>query len=181
MDEAFFEACPQNEPVESCETSYVPATSLTRKLQEEMNYHVYGSRMDKAETRSVAYSAGMQEEERKRRVSYDPFAKARSAPQAQDSYLRAGNAAPNASHPMAHYNPLWQQSLTGEEIPFDPNILYGAGAADFRPAEDVYVSSSVNTAHVNKPPVPETAGEYQPKQPTRDSYLPKSLSPETGK
>ncbi|XP_066480254.1 receptor-interacting serine/threonine-protein kinase 1 [Tiliqua scincoides] len=190
MNEDLFAACPENGPVESCETSFEPPMTLERKLRDELNYHIYGSRMDKPESRPVSYSAEMQEEERRRKVSYDPFAKAPAARRVSESYQRAANARSNISHDsssMAHHSPLQQQTpleATPEtdlerKLQLDPSILYGPGPTHFRTSasvELVYGSNSANS--FSKPPVPESGVDHQFKPPRPYHYL-KSPSTES--
>lgn len=189
VNEDLFAACPENEPVESCETSFDPSVTLERKLRDELNYHIYGNRMDKPEINSVSYSL---EEERRRKVSYDPFAKAPAAIRASESYLRAANTRPNIGHyssNMVHHNPLQQPTpfeATPEmnlerKIQSDPSILYGPGSSHFRTSastEDVYGSNLPST--FSKQPVPESVPvdhHFKPAMP----YFHKSISTESGK
>lgn len=192
MNEDLFAPYPENEPVESCETSFEPPLTLERKLQDELNYHVYGSRIDKQEPHSMLSRATMQEEERRRKVSYDPFAKATAAPQASELHLRASHARSGISHyisNMAHHSPLKQPTAlkaTAEtnlerNIQLDPSILYGPGPDHFGTslsAETPYGSNSANTC--SKPPVPESGVDHQFKRPV-PYHVPKSLSTESGK
>ncbi|XP_006004489.1 receptor-interacting serine/threonine-protein kinase 1 isoform X3 [Latimeria chalumnae] len=71
VDEALFSPCTRGNPVESEFT--VDATeggpSLEEKLQEESNYHLYGNRMDRPESKVMEKFI----EEKNRRVSHDPF------------------------------------------------------------------------------------------------------------
>ncbi|XP_068959683.1 receptor-interacting serine/threonine-protein kinase 1 isoform X2 [Petaurus breviceps papuanus] len=71
IDESMFAPYSDNQPVES-EVS-PEALSLQSKLQEEANYHLYGSRMDKPTNSQSRSVAAKREEERRRRVSHDPF------------------------------------------------------------------------------------------------------------
>ncbi|KAG8522058.1 Receptor-interacting serine/threonine-protein kinase 1, partial [Galemys pyrenaicus] len=65
VEESWFAPFPDPQPEEN-------ELSLQSKLQEETNYHLYGSRMDRQpKQQSVVCS---REEERRRRVSHDPFA-----------------------------------------------------------------------------------------------------------
>ncbi|XP_042321681.1 receptor-interacting serine/threonine-protein kinase 1 isoform X2 [Sceloporus undulatus] len=179
MDEALFAACPENEPVESCENAFDPPVTLERKLQDELNYHVYGSRMDKPESRPATYSATSWDEERRKKVSYDPFAKVPTAPRAQESYVKAGNAGSstsrtNAFAPLYHAPP--QSTLTGT-TPENGNTLLGtmnlyeARPANLRPshsAEDQYRMQPTSSFNFSKPPVPESGIDRPPK--ALDSY-----------
>ncbi|KAL8182474.1 UNVERIFIED_CONTAM: hypothetical protein K2H54_056920 [Gekko kuhli] len=193
IDEALFAACQENEPVESCETSFEPhSVILDRKLQEELNYHVYGSRMDKAESPSVAYSAGVQEGERRRRVSYDPFVKVSATSRAQETHSRAENPRSTINRNLtnnipAHYNHLRLQSPGGalserQNISYSPNNSHGMRPMDLRTcmdAEDMYGSHPANTVHFSKPPVPESGAHHQPKPPM-PYHIPQSRNTETG-
>ncbi|XP_034982266.1 receptor-interacting serine/threonine-protein kinase 1 isoform X2 [Zootoca vivipara] len=176
VDEGMFAACPVNEPVESCETSLEPPVTLERKLQDELNYHLHGSRMDKAEGRSVPHSAEMLEEERRRKVSHDPYAKAPAARLMQESHLRSADL----------YNRQWKPSPIratperGNNILLNPVRHYGPGPANLRASvspEDLY--GSANPFSFNKPPVPESGVDRQP-NPFRPYYFGKSFSAETG-
>uniref|UniRef100_A0A8D0HNQ0 Receptor interacting serine/threonine kinase 1 n=1 Tax=Sphenodon punctatus TaxID=8508 RepID=A0A8D0HNQ0_SPHPU len=189
VDEAMFAAVPQNQPVESCETSFEAAGSLQRKLLDEFNYHVYGSRMDKSDSQPAVYSAEMREEERRRRVSYDPFANGSATPCTQESYLNAENSGLKASpyNSVTSNNHLPQESSAAaspvvEKFPYNPNIAFGAMPADLiatASTEDIYRSNSANTSTPNKPPVPESGPEQQAKPYTH--IFPRSLSSEKGK
>nr|XP_056710430.1 receptor-interacting serine/threonine-protein kinase 1 [Euleptes europaea] len=194
VDEALFAACPENEPIESGETSFEPhSVNLNRKLQEELDYHLHGSRMDKAESPWAAYSADMREEERRRRVSHDPFVNAPAAPRVQESYSRAENPRSNISRNLInntvaqHYH-LRQQPLGGapserQNVPYSPNNSYGVRPVDLRTctsAEDMYGSHSANTVNVSKPPVPESGADHQPKLPMPYHVSAKSRNTETG-
>uniref|UniRef100_A0A803W170 Receptor interacting serine/threonine kinase 1 n=1 Tax=Ficedula albicollis TaxID=59894 RepID=A0A803W170_FICAL len=79
VNEALFTASPENQPIESCETSFALPDNLERKLQHEYNYHAFGSRMDKetpplAQNFSVEWSPGIIQEKTVK-VFSDPFAK----------------------------------------------------------------------------------------------------------
>ncbi|KAM3840339.1 receptor-interacting serine/threonine-protein kinase 1 isoform 2-T3 [Vipera latastei] len=167
VDENMFAPYPENEPVESCENAVEPPANLQRKLQDELNYHLYGSRMDKPENPSAAYSAEMQEEERRRRkVSYDPFAKAPATPQTPEFYPRAQNIEASVSHnniATAHSSHPWPSAPSGA---IDPTGFLGSGAPNPRrvlSAEDLYGAPSAANFNFNKPPVPETGVHSQAK------------------
>ncbi|XP_030408168.1 receptor-interacting serine/threonine-protein kinase 1 isoform X2 [Gopherus evgoodei] len=179
-----------NQPVETCESSFEASISLERKLQDELNYHKHGSRMDNSESQPLVYSAEEREEERRRRVSFDPFATPPAAPQMNELYLKAesteSKASPysnmtNYSHlqppppPAAAATPIW------ENVPYNPNITYGTRPIDpiTRSTEDLYGSNSANTFSLNKPPVPESGLHQQPQAST--PWFPKSPNTETGK
>lgn len=179
-----FAPYPENEPVESCENAFEPPATLQRKLQDELNYHLYGSRMDKPESPSAACSAEMQEEERRRRkVSYDPFAKAPATPQTPEFYPRAQNIQASVSHNnigTAHSSRPWHSTPSGA---IDPNGFLGAGTPHpgrLLSAEDLYGAPSVTNFNFNKVPVPESGINSQAK-PYNPYHYPQSLSTETGK
>lgn len=189
MDERFFEACPGNEPVESCENTFDPPPSIERKLQDELNYHKYGSRIDRAESHRVAYSAAVQEAERRRKVSYDPFAKVPAMPHTQGLYVRPKNSGPvvnpsSANANAAPYSYSWKPTppaTTPEtaHVSLDRTGLYGAGPANLRTPspEDLY-----GLHPASKRPVPESGGEHHPEStsPYFNPYF-KSLSTGAGK
>ncbi|XP_044280502.1 receptor-interacting serine/threonine-protein kinase 1 isoform X2 [Varanus komodoensis] len=162
IDEAQFAASPSNEPVESCEHTFEPPMTLERKLQDELNYHVYGSRMDKPDSHPVVFSAALGEEEHRRKMSYGPFAKGPVEP-----YLRPENPRLNTSlsNPNAAcYNASWQPSSTGAtpergNIFLPPNRIHGAEPTNLRASlssEDLYGSHSTSLFNLSKPPVPES-------------------------
>ncbi|XP_019398138.1 PREDICTED: receptor-interacting serine/threonine-protein kinase 1 isoform X2 [Crocodylus porosus] len=186
VNEAMFAACPDHQPVESCETSLEPFTNLERKLQDEYNYHKYGSRMDKSESQPIIYTPEMREEERRRRVSHDPFAKPSFTPQMKELHVKTENTGPKASpfNKTTSYNHS-QQSPAGmptqEYLPYIPNVTYRAGVVDFTAGstEDLYGSGSTNTFSLSKRPVPESGLGHQPQ--TSPAWFPTSLQPEPGK
>lgn len=194
VDEGLFAACHENEPVESYETSFEPHyVNLDRKLQEELNYHLYGSRMDKPESPLVAHSAEMQEEERRRRVSHDPFVKAPATPWAQETHVRAENPRSNLScnlinNTVGLYSHLRQQSpgealSEKQNIPHSPNNSNGIRSVNLRTcmdAEDLYGSPLANPVNFSKPPVPESGADHQSKPPV-SHHISKSRNTETGK
>uniref|UniRef100_A0A8B9T169 Receptor interacting serine/threonine kinase 1 n=1 Tax=Anas platyrhynchos TaxID=8839 RepID=A0A8B9T169_ANAPL len=146
-----FAASSENQPVESCETSFTAPDNLERKLQREYNYHIHGSWMDKpgvAGVHQVVYTPEMREEERRRRVSHDPFAKMSSAPQQSELYPRAENMGSNT-------NPyFWPQApATPARGNFD--IFYGPNPKNLLPGnpED---PQSAGTFSLSKTPVPES-------------------------
>ena len=99
VEESWFAPAPDHQPEEN-------DFLLHSKLQEEANYHLYGSRMDrrtKEQPRpNMAYSS---EEERKRRVSHDPFAQQRPYENAQSPGIK-GLAYPGVmSHTSAAQQP----------------------------------------------------------------------------
>ncbi|KAJ7338486.1 hypothetical protein JRQ81_012378 [Phrynocephalus forsythii] len=178
VEETLFEACPVNEPVESCENSLEPPMTVERKLLEELNYHTYGSRMDKAESHRAPSSAAALEAERRRKVSYDPFPKVPAMPHTQDLYTGPRNSGPVVSPHGANANPYsysWKPTpaaTTPEPapVPLDPTEFYGAGPANLRTPspEDLYGSNPAS-----KQPVPESGMDHHPKplNPYFNAYL----------
>ncbi|XP_053914189.1 receptor-interacting serine/threonine-protein kinase 1 isoform X2 [Cuculus canorus] len=171
VNEALFAASPENQPVESCETSFTSADNLERKLQHEYNYHVFGSRMDKA-VPPVVYTPEMREEERRRRVSYDPFAKSTPTPQWNETYPRAEKTGTNT-------NPyFWPQPAATIPKPGNVDIFYGPNSLLPGNAEGLYGLCSANTFSLSKPPVPESCSHLQPQ--TSLSWYPKNADTDTG-
>ncbi|XP_077209182.1 receptor-interacting serine/threonine-protein kinase 1 [Paroedura picta] len=191
VDEALFGACQENKLGESWETSFEPlprnrariVQDVDDKLLAELNYHLYGSRMDKAESSSAAYSAEMREEERRRRVSHDPFVKRAATPQARETHSRAENTRLNFSH----YHHRRQQSPGGalserHNMPYSPNHSYGVRPADLRTgmdAGDMYGSHSVDAVSYVKLPVSESGAGHHPK-PTVPYCIPRGRNTEAG-
>ncbi|KAM5321441.1 receptor-interacting serine/threonine-protein kinase 1 isoform 2-T2 [Glossophaga mutica] len=71
VEESWFAPSPEHQQEEN-------DLRLQSKLQEEANYHLYGSRMDKQTKQQPRQNAAYnREEERRRRVSHDPFAQPR--------------------------------------------------------------------------------------------------------
>lgn len=176
VNEAQFAASSENQPVESCETSFTAPDNLERKLQREYNYHIHGSWMDKpgvAGVRQVVYTPEMREEERRRRVSHDPFAKMSSAPQQSELYPRAENMGSNT-------NPyFWPQApATPARGNFD--IFYGPNPKNLLPGnpEDLYEPQSAGTFSLSKTPVPESGTSLHSQ--TNINRYPKTADIDTG-
>ncbi|XP_012659684.1 receptor-interacting serine/threonine-protein kinase 1 [Otolemur garnettii] len=135
--------------------------SLQSKLQEEANYHLYGSRMDRQTKQqpkpNVAYN---REEEKRRRVTHDPFAQQRSYENVQNAGVKglAYSSAPN------HGNAMHQPSgLTSQPQLFWNNGLYnphcfGIGPLDPGTAgpRSWYGPNLNHASSLYKTPVPET-------------------------
>uniref|UniRef100_A0A8C8SYJ1 Receptor interacting serine/threonine kinase 1 n=1 Tax=Pelusios castaneus TaxID=367368 RepID=A0A8C8SYJ1_9SAUR len=188
VNEAMFAAFPVNQPVESCENSFEDSISLQRKLQDELNYHNWGSRMDNSESQPLVYSAEKTEEERRRRVSYDPFARVSAAPPMNDPYLKAESTGSKASpyNNVANHSHLQQSPSPAatpirENLPQHPNVMLGTRPVNLTTGyiEDLYGSNSANTFSLNKPPVPESGLDQHPQAST--PWFPKSPNTETGK
>uniref|UniRef100_A0A8C0F3R7 Receptor interacting serine/threonine kinase 1 n=1 Tax=Bubo bubo TaxID=30461 RepID=A0A8C0F3R7_BUBBB len=172
VNEAMFAASPENQPVESCETSFTPADNLERKLQLEYNYHVFGNRMDKA-VPAVVYTPEMREEERKRRVSYDPFAKS-PAPQQSELYPRVEKTGSNA-------NPyFWPQPAATPPKWGNADFFYGPNPNNLLTgsSEGLYGLCSASTFSLSKPPVPESGPNLQSQ--TSVNWYPKNADTESG-
>ncbi|KFO99928.1 Receptor-interacting serine/threonine-protein kinase 1, partial [Calypte anna] len=172
INEALFAAAPENQPVESCETSFSSADNLERKLQHEYNYHKYGSWMDKAVS-PVRYTPEMREEERKRRVSNDPFAKFSPTPQWSELYPRAEKTGANVN-PYFWPQPAGKAPKLGDVDYFhgsDPNSLQIGNT------EGHYRSSSVSALSISKLAVPESGPNLQSQ--TSVNWYPKSTDNDT--
>ncbi|KFP76799.1 Receptor-interacting serine/threonine-protein kinase 1, partial [Apaloderma vittatum] len=169
VNEAPIAASTENQPVESCETSFTSADNLERKLQHEYNYHVFGSRMDKA-VPPAGYAAATREAEKRRRVSHDPFAKSSLT---RHLYLTAEQTGSNT-------NPyFWPQPAATP-----PN--WGTVDTFYRPSpisllkgntESPYGLRSGNLFSLSKPPVPES-GPNQPLQ-SNVNWYPKNTDTDT--
>ncbi|NXB01299.1 RIPK1 kinase, partial [Cnemophilus loriae] len=181
VNEALFAASPVNQPIESCETSFVPADNLERKLQHEYNYHAFGSRMDKAVPPAV-YSSEMTEEERRRRVSCNPLAK--PSPMSQRSELH-----PRAEKTGSNTNPYFQTNIdpnfwprTAASTPKWGNVdaLYAPSHISLPKgnAVDAYGLSSASNFSLSKEPVPES-GQNLPSQ-TNVNWYSKNSDTDTG-
>ncbi|NXU92963.1 RIPK1 kinase, partial [Xiphorhynchus elegans] len=133
VNEALFAASPENQPVESCETSFAPADNLEKKLQCEYNYHVFGSRMDKA-VPAVVYTPEMIEEERRRRVSCDPFAKPSPTSQKSEPHARAEKTGSNTNpYVWPNHDPNFRSQSGSNTNPYpwsnhDPNFWSQSGS-----------------------------------------------------
>lgn len=136
--------------------------SLQSKLQEEANYHLYGSRMDRQTKQqprqNVAYN---REEERRRRVSHDPFAQQRPYDNVQNSGIK-GLTYPSAnSHANAVHQPT---GLTSQpHVPHWHNGSYSPHGFGTRPLDlgtagprAWYGANPSHMSSMHKTPVPET-------------------------
>ncbi|XP_068788072.1 receptor-interacting serine/threonine-protein kinase 1 [Struthio camelus] len=175
VNEALFAASSENQPVESCETSFVSTENLERKLQHEYNYHMFGSWMDKSVVPPVAYTPEMREEERRRRVSYDPFAKPSHAPQRSELYPRVENTGSN-TNPYFRPQPAATAPTWGNLDNFygpNPNSFLAGNT------EDLCGSCSASSFSLNKPPVPESGPN--PQLQSTVNWHPKNTDTDTGK
>ncbi|NWW49918.1 RIPK1 kinase, partial [Pedionomus torquatus] len=166
-------ASPENQPVESCETSFTSADNLERKLQCEYNYHAFGSWMDKAVS-PVVYTPEMREEERRRRVSNDPFAKQFPTPQWSELYPRAEKMGSN-SNPY-----LWPQPAAIAPKHGSVDVFHGPNPNSpvTGNIEGLYGLCSANTFSLSKPPVPESGQNLQSQ--TNINQYPKNGDTDTG-
>lgn len=165
---------------------------LQRKLQEEADYHAFGSRMDKQAKQqpmqSVAYNI---EEERRRRVSHDPFAQPRPYENAQNTKVK-GPAYPSATrHSNAGHQPA---GLTSQPyIPNWSNEFYNLPGLMTRPLDPGpsgagmwYGLNPSQMPGLFKTPVPETnlAGGTPTlpvySLPSADELIQHSISKSTG-
>ncbi|CAN8184351.1 unnamed protein product [Coccothraustes coccothraustes] len=171
VNEALFAASPENQPVESCETSFAPPDNLERKLQQEYNYHAFGSRMDKA-VPPVLYSPEMLEEERRRRVSCDPFAKPSPASQLSELYPRAEKTGSNT-------NPYFWPQVAATTPKRNVDVFYGPSPNSLPTGNlvDTYGLCSASNFSLSKPPVPESGQNLT--SPTNVNWYSKSSDPDS--
>ncbi|XP_052553535.1 receptor-interacting serine/threonine-protein kinase 1 [Tympanuchus pallidicinctus] len=149
INEALFAACPENQPVESCETSFTSSDNLERKLEREYDYHAFGSRMDKSVV--PPYTPEMRERERRQKVSNDPFAKLPSVSQRSEHYHKAENMGSNTNPwflPKRAAMPTWGNF----------NNFYGPNVNSLLTGntEDLYDPCSTSAFSLSKTPVPES-------------------------
>ncbi|NXN77486.1 RIPK1 kinase, partial [Bombycilla garrulus] len=180
MISGVFAASHVNQPVESCETSFAFPDNLERKLQHEYNYHAFGSRMDKA-VPPVVYNPEMIEEERRRRVSCDPFAKPSLTSQRSEPYPRAEKTGSNAN-PYFWANTdsnLWPQAAATPKWG-NVDVFFGPNPNSLPTGNpvDVYGLSSASNFSLSKPPVPES-GQNLPSQ-TNVNWYSKNSDTDTG-
>nr|XP_060630730.1 receptor-interacting serine/threonine-protein kinase 1 [Anolis sagrei ordinatus] len=179
VDETQFAACPVNEPVESCENAVDPSVTLERKLQEELNYHTHGSRMDRQENHSASHSAAAWNEKRRMKVSHDPFTKGPVVPPAQESNSVSGINPSNAFG--GPYGFPWPSSPAGTAPENGNPTLDQMNPNEARPshsrsfgAKELYRSHSTSPFSYYKIPVPESEIDRFPHD------VPTSLSTQTG-
>ncbi|XP_041269225.1 receptor-interacting serine/threonine-protein kinase 1 isoform X2 [Onychostruthus taczanowskii] len=172
VNEALFAASPENQPVESCETSFAPPDNLERKLQHEYNYHAFGSRMDKAVPPAL-YSPEMIEEERRRRVSCDPFAKPSPTSQLCELHPRAEKIGSNT-------NPYFWPQVAATTPKRNVDVFYGPNPNSLATGNlvDAYGLYSANNFTLSKPPVPESGQSL--KSPTNVNLYSKNSDTDTG-
>ncbi|XP_047653741.1 receptor-interacting serine/threonine-protein kinase 1 isoform X2 [Phacochoerus africanus] len=132
---------------------------LQSKLQEEANYHLFGSRMDRRTKEQPGGSSVYGgEEERRRRVSHDPFAQQRPYEPAQGPAVKGlacagpGSAAQHPAGLSSHPQPLYQSHGSHKPQGLGARPL-DLGAADRRVW---YMPSQGHRPSLYKTPVPET-------------------------
>ncbi|XP_072459783.1 receptor-interacting serine/threonine-protein kinase 1 [Notamacropus eugenii] len=167
IDESMFAPYPENQPVES-EVSPEPM-SLQSKLQEEANYHLFGSRMDKLTNSQFRSAAAKREEERRRRVSHDPFT-GPAQPQKHEFYKNNFMSGMGSCHPIANNHSNLLQQPTEPSTPLQVPLLnnhqvFGSRSIDSR-TSNIY-GLNLNTATTPfKISVPEsTTGANMPTLP----------------
>ncbi|KAM4835359.1 receptor-interacting serine/threonine-protein kinase 1 isoform 2-T3 [Thomomys bottae] len=135
--------------------------NLQQKLQEEASYHNFGNRLDKQTKlqprQNVAYN---REEERKRRVSHDPFAQQRPSGNVQNTGVKGFAPLGTTSHSNAIHqqtglnsqpqevywnNDLYNLAGIGTQL-FDPGVAAGVWCGPY-PGQ---------MANIYKTSVPET-------------------------
>ncbi|KAM6177035.1 receptor-interacting serine/threonine-protein kinase 1 [Erethizon dorsatum] len=135
---------------------------LQHKLQKEANYHIYGSRMDTQTKQQPIQSASYNiEEERRRRVSHDPFAQPRPHESAQNTRIK-GPAYPGAtSYGNAGHQPT---GLTSQHhVPYWSSEFYNRHRLGTRPLDPGTSGAGIwygphpsQMPNLFKTPVPET-------------------------
>ncbi|NXO84708.1 RIPK1 kinase, partial [Sitta europaea] len=164
VNEALFAAAPENQPIESSETSPASPDDLERKLQHEYNYHAFGSRMDNT-VPPVAYSPELIEEERRRRVSCDPFAKPSPTAQRSEPYPRTEKTGSNTNpYFWANTDPnVWPQAAVPIPKWGSVDVFYGPNPNSLPTGNRVDASGlcSASSFSLSKPPVPESGQNLQ--------------------
>ncbi|KAM9576031.1 receptor-interacting serine/threonine-protein kinase 1 isoform 1-T6 [Guaruba guarouba] len=170
VNEALFAASPENQPVESCETPFISAENIERKLQREYNYHVHGSWMDKA-VPPVVYTPEMREEERRQRVSYDPFAKPSLIPPWSELHPRAERTRSNTN---LH---IWPPAVTPKQGTVDTFHGINPKGSLMRNTDATYGLCLPSTFNLGTP-VPESGLNSQSQ--TNVNWYPKNTDKDTG-
>ncbi|KAM5268985.1 receptor-interacting serine/threonine-protein kinase 1 isoform 1-T4 [Hipposideros larvatus] len=155
VEESWFDPSPEHQQEEN-------ESSLQNKLQDEANYHLFGSRMDRQTKQqprqNVAYS---REEERRRRVSHDPFAQPRPYENVQNPGIKGLASTSATTHGNAVHQPT---GLTSQpQVLYWNNALFGTHGFRTRPLDLQTVGSRVcngpnpsQMSSLPKTPVPET-------------------------
>ncbi|NWU96511.1 RIPK1 kinase, partial [Upupa epops] len=169
VNEAVFAPSSKNEPVESCETSFTCADNLERKLQHEYDYHVFGSRMDKT-VPPVIYTPELKEE-RRRRVSNDPFVMLSPVPQWSEQYVKGEKKGSNT-------NPyIWPQTAPTALNWGNIDTFYGPNPKSVPTGSTDSVYGLRSAFSVTKPPVPESGLNLQLQ--TNANWYPKNADTDT--
>nr|XP_023420470.1 receptor-interacting serine/threonine-protein kinase 1 isoform X2 [Cavia porcellus] len=155
VEESYFSASMERQQEE-----YEPI--LQHKLQEEANYHLFGSRIDKqTKQQSTQHMAYNIEEERRRRVSHDPFAQPRPNESAQNTRVK-GPAYPSAAnYSNASHQPTGLSSQP--HVPCWSSESYHVHRFGARPLDPGIPSTVWFGSHLNQmpnpftPPMPETS------------------------
>lgn len=155
VEESWFASFPEHQQEEN-------ELSLQHKLQEEANYHLFGSRMDRQTKeqprQNVAYN---RDEERRRRVSHDPFAQPRPYENLQKPGIKGLAPTSTTSQSNAVHQPT---GLTSQpQVLYWNNASYGPHGFGTRPLDLQTVGSRVwcgpnpsQMPSLHKAPVPET-------------------------
>lgn len=150
VEESWFAPSPEHQQEEN--------DRLQSKLQEEANYHLFGSRMDKQTKQQPRQNAAYnREEERRRRVSHDPFAQPRP-------YQNPGAKDLASSNTTSHGNEVQPVGVTSKTQGLHwNNGSYNTHGFRTRSLDLGTVGSRVcygpNPSHMpslHKTPVPET-------------------------
>lgn len=154
VEESWFAPAPEHQPEEN-------ELSLQSKLQEEANYHLYGSRMDRQPKQQPKPNMpSSREEERRRRVSHDPFAQQKPFENIQSPGIKDFTY-PNAT---SHSNVQQPVGLTGQSpVQYWNNGSYSALGLGARPLDSGITNPKVwflpnpsHMSHLLKVPVPES-------------------------
>lgn len=155
VEESWFASFPEHQQEEN-------ELSLQNKLQEEANYHLFGSRMDRQTKeqprQNVAYN---RDEERRRRVSHDPFAQPRPYENVQKPGIKGHAPTSTTSQSNAVHQPT---GLTSQpHVLYWNNASFGTHGFGTRPLDVQTVGSRVwcgpnpsQMPSLHKAPVPET-------------------------
>ncbi|XP_055964455.1 receptor-interacting serine/threonine-protein kinase 1 [Sorex fumeus] len=113
VEELYFAPSPDHQPEEN-------EFHLQSKLQEEANYHLYGSRMDRtSKPQPRPTVATRHEEERRRRVSHDPFAQPRPSEHVKSperkGFVYANVARPAPAGPGSQPAGYWNGGVPGTQ------------------------------------------------------------------
>ncbi|XP_069419040.1 receptor-interacting serine/threonine-protein kinase 1 isoform X4 [Ovis canadensis] len=155
VEESWFAPAPDHQPEEN-------DFLLNSKLQEEANYHLYGSRMDRrTKEQPKPNMTHSSEEERRRRVSHDPFAQQRPYENAQSPGIKGFTYPGVMSHTSAAQQPAGLSSQP--QSPYWRDASFPLPGLGVRPLDLGTTSSRVwyapNPGHMPslyKTPVPET-------------------------